>query len=53
MYFRVWLIVMETKVLECEILYVSHLSLDLQTRKGAGLSLQLERERRTLSHYSQ
>ena len=38
----VWLVVGKDKVVECEVVYLFHLSLDLQFREGAWCSLELD-----------
>ena len=43
MYLGVWFVVMETKVLQLEVLNVTHWSGDLQSREGAGLTSQLNK----------
>ena len=43
LYLGVWLVVMETKVLQLEVLNVGHWSGDLQSREGAGPPSQLDK----------
>ena len=49
LYLGVWLVVMETKVLQLEVLNVGHWSGDLQSRERAGPTSQLDKR---LNHVS-